>query len=134
MIKVYLFLAFVSVLLGACTSQSTEKTWVYLELAIDNKDTTDEFIYGQIDSYAEKALQSKKSSNLLFTVENIRYISLQDSLEVEEDDVRSGIGTYNTLNVRHVEYLKKDPLFIDEGIPLSQRSLKIRDGLRGQTP
>ena len=105
------------------------KTWVYIELAIDNKKVTDEFVYGQIDSKTVEAFKNKRATNRLFTVENIRYISLQDSLEVEEDGDNFGNATYNILDVRQVEYLKKDPLFIESEVPISARSLRIKNSL-----
>jgi len=131
--KLYQFIVFALFLTTSCTSpQNSEKVWVYMELAIDNKDITDEYVYGQIDLNTIEALKSKKTVNQLFTVENIRYISLEDSIEVEESSERAGVSTYNLLDVRQVDYLKNDPLFIDEGLPLSKRSLKIRDKLLSQ--
>ncbi|MBT6236103.1 MAG: hypothetical protein HOI49_08485 [Bacteroidetes bacterium] len=124
---IYLFIGVFC--LAACMPSDSVKTWVYIELAIDNKKVTDEFVYGQIDSKTVEAFKNKRATNRLFTVENIRYISLQDSLEVEEDEDNFGNATYNILDVRQVEYLKKDPLFIESEVPLSARSLRIKNSL-----
>jgi len=114
----------------SCQVSTGEKTWVYMELAIDNKEITDEFIYGRIDNDVLLKLQKDGSFNKLFTVSDIRYIGLNDSFEVEENNGYMGKSTYHLGDVRQIDELKKDPLFFDTGNPLSARSIRIRDGIK----
>lgn len=125
--KTFIYLAFALLFFDTCTTEDSEKAWVYLELAIDNKDTTDEFIYGQIDRSTLKSIKNKGVINQLFSVENIRYISLEDSVEVEENADLVGTSTYFTKDVRKINEYKRDPLLVDLGYPLSQRSKIVRD-------
>ena len=67
---IYLFIGVFC--LASCMPSDSVKTWVYIELAIDNKKVTDEFVYGQIDSKTVEAFKNKRATNRLFTVENIR--------------------------------------------------------------
>jgi hypothetical protein len=127
--KYLTYLSFLVLVLTACSKKNSEKVWVYLELAIDNKDTTDEYVYGQISAGMLSDLKSNKSIERLFTLENIRYISLQDSIEVEEDEDLVGTSTYYLKDVRKIDEYKVDPLFANLGFPLSKRSEQIKSEL-----
>jgi hypothetical protein len=112
-----------------CQSHKAEKKWIYLELAINNQDTTDEYLYGQIDANMLNKLKSEAKTTQIFSIENIRYITLEDSVEIEENENLVGTNTFYSEDVRKIVEFKKDPLLTDLGYPLSARSMRIKEEL-----
>jgi len=83
-------------------------------------------MYGQIDSLLLDDIQNNKALNQLFTLRNIRYLTLDDSLDLFEDEMHSGMSSHYTEFIRTIQNLNEDPLFLSLGYPLSRKSKLVK--------
>ena len=91
------------------------KKWVYVELAVKNKDTTPEYYYyyGQMYERVLDNIANDENYEALFVLSKVRYIKHEDGEEkvlTYEDNIDEGTIYFNTGDIVKLEILKKDPL------------------------
>ena len=126
-------LVIIIVILFSCgyTSKNTplnpNKKWVYVELAVKNKDTTPEYYYyyGQMYERVLDNIANDENYEALFVLSKVRYIKHEDGEEkvlTYEDNIDEGTIYFNTGDIVKLEILKKDPL-------LENKEEKSRDSI-----
>lgn len=107
--------------------QTTEKKeWVYMEiLTTMKKDTSTNYVYGQVKKSIIDKIRNDESAKGLFFVENLRYFNDDDLFQVYEDKNDKGILVYRIENIQKIEFYKKDPILVYKKEQLHESALKV---------
>ena len=130
MYRKYIAIFIIIVLFYACIfpnkRQNTHlKEWAYFEIqSIAKKDTTNSFVYGQVNKDIIDRIKGNSKTKGLFVVENARYINTDDLLQVYEDEVDKGVLVYRIEHIQSIELFKKDPILFFDKKRLHKSSLK----------
>ena len=130
MYKKYIFISLIIFSFSACIFPNQEqknyaKEWAYVEVqTIYRKDTTNSYVYGQINKNIIERIKSNSKAKGLFAVENARYVNDDDLLQVYEDKDDSGVLVYRIEHIQSIELFKKDPILFFDKKRLHESSIK----------
>jgi hypothetical protein len=132
----FFFIAGLIIVASSCQKEPNDrqiitKEWVYVE--VKNQGTSggiDYYRYGKIKSSIVPKIISNSKTTGLFVLEEMRYINLQDKIEIYEDDEYAGTDVFRIQDIIMLQKLKEDPILTADTSELTKRSLDYRLNLK----
>lgn len=126
-----LLLIVLSIFLSSCLNgkydvgKKDAKVWVYMEIeTILKKDTSQNYIYGQIKKSILDEMRNNPKASGIFFVDNTRYINDDDLLEIYADEKDTGELAFRLEDIKTLDVLKKDPIRTFDKEQLHESSIK----------
>ena len=124
-------IALVILSFGSCDlieldSKTKEKQWVYIELStISKTDTTDYFLYGQINKSIINKIDNDDSEGL-FLISKARFMNDDKMLELYEDEEYSGELVFKIQDIEEIKLFNDDPVELFNINELHESAKKLR--------
>ena len=124
-------IALVILSFGSCDlieldSKTKEKQWVYIELStISKTDTTDYFLYGQINKSIINKIDNDDSEGL-FLISKARFMNDDKMLELYEDEEYSGELVFKIQDIEEIKLFNDDPVQLFNINELHESAKKLR--------
>ena len=107
-------------------SKPKEKQWVYIELStISKTDTTDYFLYGQINKSIINKIDNDDSEGL-FLISKARFMNDDKMLELYEDEEYSGELVFKIQDIEEIKLYNDDPVQLFDINKLHESAKKLR--------
>ena len=104
-----------------------QKIWVYVEIQSEMvRDTSDYYYFGQINKSIISEINKNCSTDGLFILSNIRYWNTDDLLKVFSSEGYENYKIFQIKDIKYLEELKKDPIYIYDKEELHESALKLR--------
>ncbi|MBJ2172919.1 hypothetical protein JBL43_01635 [Aureibaculum sp. A20] len=105
-----------------------EKQWVYIELStISKTDTTDYFLYGQINKSIINKINDNEGAKGLFVLSNARFTNDDELLELYEDRQLSGELVFKIQDIEEIKFYNDDPVKLFDINELHESAKKLRN-------
>jgi hypothetical protein len=109
------------------TKNKEDLVWVYIEFMIPDKDSlVYSHRFAQIETEKYERILANDYSSGLITLRNMRYITLQDSLDIWEDESDTGTITFKSEYIQLIELIKGDPILTRSVAPLTKKALTYK--------
>lgn len=127
-----------SIALASCDSFSYQnknayhsrqnKIWVYVEVEKTMlKDTTNHFLYGQINESVLQKIDNNPAADGLFILSDIRYWNDDNLLQIYEDEKDKDFKVFRIQDIQYITSFQKDPVLQFEVNELHETALKLRN-------
>ncbi len=104
-----------------------ESVWVYVDFAVPDEDTPTYYhFFGEMEKNIYERITKNKLKKGFITLRNIRYMTLDESIQIYEDDQDKGVVSTRVEYLQFIKLQKGDPIHIYPEEKLTQRSLKQR--------
>ncbi|MGV6830864.1 MAG: hypothetical protein ACWA5P_04765 [bacterium] len=125
-IMIILTLSFISC--NITENNDTEKQWVYIEInTVSKTDSTDYFLYGQINKSILKKINKNENTNGLFILSNTRFTNDDNLLEIYEDELLSGKLVFRIQDIEEIKFYNDDPVLLFNIDELHESAKLIRN-------
>jgi hypothetical protein len=109
------------------TEKEGDLVWVYIDFEMPDKDSlVYSHRFGQIGREKYEMIQANEYLSGYITLRNMRYITLQDSLDIWEDENDTGTITFRSEYIQLIELIKGDPILTYPKEELTEKALTYR--------